>query len=662
MQNYNNFNPQCKPYPTFQNNMQTVGMTAQQQHVPQDIGIFVKEITDRVTNAVNYQLSVLHQAYDMISYKDSVIMDLQNKLNKSLKPDILRVHFITEDKSNKQLIYNAFKNDGSPGSNILFANFTVTYVYLYKFDKLYKKEDCLLIRFSNGKEVLIKFSELEARKIVDAMNKKGISFLLNKRDDVVGRLFLQYLSAFFDTASMIYIPYTTGWVRNGENKFTYCICKSDCCNIDSPYYKNRLMSFENVDIGYSIKECIRLYREYFIDEHTRVIMVAALIYSVLFSIYKNEFNYKIDKVLILNSTDYSSNILRKTVDMFMNLFNTRGYSYLEQSKKSFDNCILNNKDCPLILLCNKNESKYYNKSGINNIREYFINNASIEIRGNKYEAKAFLVCVGGELELILPDNEYMSLDISHDTVNLECIDNFNNCKGYWTGMIKGFISYIENNTNSINPAVVKVPDTIYYDNYDTYKLLVKSMDLLNNFTFQCGIDLSKELGITKSYADIVEDYLSREPEDEKGVIKSFLDTLEELVAENILHEKYNNTFSENEDKKNIYIIGEEVWIRHQIIQYNIVPRMNTSLKARQILTYLKNTDMLVLNKGTFECRRTVKNHFKSQESFVILKKEYYTLKNTSCISVDSNQVAVNEICLWGDNPFSDTSIKEEDLI
>lgn len=75
--------------------------------------------------------------------------------------------------------------------------------------------------------------------------------------------------------------------------------------------------------------------------------------------------------------------------------------------------------------------------------------------------------------------------------------------------------------------------------------------------------------------------------------------------------------------------------------------MRTSLKTRTILGYLNDSDMLVLNKNSYECRRPVKNSDKSQKSFVILKKKYYT--NGSKICPDIKNIIYDNP--WGNDPY-----------
>lgn len=661
MNNYDNYGPQYRAPTQQQSNQSVFGTPLPQPNNPQNIGIWLDNLFNHMSNmtyTVNDQANRLVCAYDLMSCMESTIANLRARLDKSHQPEILKTHFITEDKINNRLLYSVIKNDGSPVSTIVFANFIVTSVTICEFDKLYNSENLLLIALSNGTEAKVGLDDLTARKIIDAMNKNGVAFSLNKKNDVIGQVFVQYLLPYIDSAKPIFIPYSSGWLKISENKYSYAICEPNTFEYTSPYFTNHFIPTKNIDIGYGIKECFRLYKEYFADECSRTIMLASLIYSVLLSIFKNEFNFKIDKVLILSSTDHSNRILSKTANMFLDLFDTKSYAYLGGSKKTFVSCITDNKDCPLIVIPHKNASKYHKGNCIDLIRSSFINDGAIEINKKRYEAAAFLVCLGDEPEQNLSYKEYMLLDISSDSVNQECIRDYKTCKKYWTSMVKGFISYVENNPENLSPNSIKVPDTISADDYDTYKLLVKSMDLLNTFALKNGTNLEEELTLTKSYCEIIQDYLCRESDDMNSIVKSFLDALAYLVAENILQEKYNNNFSENENLNNIYIIGEEVWIRHQIVQNKILPQMGTDLKARKVLSYLKNADMLILNKGTFECRRTVKNHLKAQESFVILKLEYYPLKTKSA-SIIIDQNTDNSENFWEYDPFNSTNNKED---
>lgn len=120
------------------------------------------------------------------------------------------------------------------------------------------------------------------------------------------------------------------------------------------------------------------------------------------------------------------------------------------------------------------------------------------------------------------------------------------------------------------------------------------------------------MGLSRPISDIIGEFLSKEVDDEKTLIGLFIKTLRELVKIGQLKEKHNNLFSVNEPQTNIYIVDDEVWIRYQLVSNHIVPQMFTELKPRQVLGYLKNAGMLVLNKGSYECRRSVKNSKKQE--------------------------------------------------
>lgn len=217
-------------------------------------------------------------------------------------------------------------------------------------------------------------------------------------------------------------------------------------------------------------------------------------------------------------------------------------------------------------------------------------------------------------------------------------------------MVVTFLSYMGGNTGKLNFSSVEIPENISEENVNLYILLKKSIDLFSDFLKSNNIDLYEELGVSRSCEDILVEFVEREIRDDKGIAMSFMNTLNELVKREVLYERYDRVFSES-DTRAIYLIANEVWIQHKILSECIVPEMLTRLKSRQVLGCLKNLDMIVLNKGTYECRRSVKIDGEPvQVPFVILKRGYYEFERNMDEEI-TESVKSEKYDLWGENPF-----------
>lgn len=635
--------PQQAPYPQQQSNTAPINpVTIQpvQQYQPANApsypaqgqpmynqypcGVRVYE-SNQLFNFLNNMANNI-DSYNREIYRQALfIMKMQQA--KEDKKEIIKRYSISKNSYENCLLFTVFKNDGSPESSIKIADFIITkkdttyFNDLYKTDKIYK-----ITLHKNGMDtdVIITSNDLEPKNITKALNRYGFQLSVTSHMNEVKQAFINYIESFEDNTWLYLIPYNSGW-RKEVDGYKYYISINNPYGLKSPFFSNRFINTDGVEYTYGIKTAIGLYKDYFTDEKTRVIMLSSLIYSVLYTIYKEEYNLSIDKFLILGSSDYSNSLLKKTADMFFKLFEGICYSGLNQGKREMKKELINTKDAPLVIIGNKDENYYKYNSSLDFIKNVCIYNTAFESDNTKHTANCLTVLLGGDLEFELSDNEFMYLDISSENVHPECIGNFNFCKKSWTIFIREFIEFVSNCNNRINliPESTDVPECVPADNADAYILLVNSFGTLKNFLEASGIDLIHKLGITNSYKKIIEDYLCTEQYDSQAIAKLFIDKLHDLVRRNVLHEKYTNEFTPNEDTANIYIIENEVWIRHQTIMNCIVPEMLTSMKHLHVLKHLKNADMLILNKNTYECRRSVKNSDKPQKSFVILKREYY---------------------------------------
>ena len=598
-----------------------------------------------LNNMANY-----FDSYNREIYRQALfIMKMQQA--KEDKKEIIKRYSISKNSYENCLLFTVFKNDGSPESSIKIADFIITkkestyFNDLYKTDKIYK-----ITLHKNGMDtdVIITSNDLEPKNITKALNRYGFQLSVTSHMNEVKQAFINYIESFEDNTWVCIIPYNSGW-RKEVDGYKYYISTNNPYGLKSPFFSNRFINTDGIKDTDNIEMAMGLYKDFFTDEKTRVIMLSSLIYSVLFTIYKEEYNLSIDKLLILGSSDYSNGLLRKTADMFLKLFEGTCYPGLNQGKKEIKKELVNTKDAPLVIIVNKGGDYYKYNSSLDFIKNVCVYNTAFENNNTNHTANCLTVLLGGNLEFELSDNEFMYLDISSENVHPEYISNFNFCKKSWTIFIREFIEFVSNCNNRINliPESTDVPECISADNADAYILLVNSFATLKNFLEANGIDLINKLGITKSYKKIIEDYLCTEQYDSQVIAKLFIDKLHDLVRRHVLHEKYNNDFAPNEGTANIYIIKNEVWIRHQAITRYIVPEMLTPMKPPQVLAHLKNADMLILNKGTYECRRSVKNPNSSPQSFVILKREYYDASYKESVESVENK----KTDYWGEPQF-----------
>lgn len=140
---------------------------------------------------------------DKLQEKDSRIIELEKRLNKSLKPEILKSYSVSVDMLRGKLLYNVEKNDGSPRGYVEFANYYVKQVCILKYHELYNRKDDILLTFNDDRMLIVPFDALVPTRIVNLMNQNGFNFLLNKSDDVVGESIYSVFIAIFKISACI---------------------------------------------------------------------------------------------------------------------------------------------------------------------------------------------------------------------------------------------------------------------------------------------------------------------------------------------------------------------------------------------------------------------------------------------------------------------------
>jgi hypothetical protein len=610
------------------------------------------QIANSVSLALCNQQQTLNGLYTEIQQRDAAIGNLKLQLSKATKPEVIKTYSITEDKSHKRLLYHVIKNSGvaQAYNSAVFADFIVSSFTILQFNPLYELENHLMLTLSNGTTAIIPLKKLKPSSIINEMSKYNAVFFLDRSVDTIGQIFISYLSSHLNTATVMNIPYTPGWLVEAGKKPIYLVGNGSCKDIISPYFQNKFNISEGTDISYCISESLEMYRNFFLDEATRVIMLSSVGYSVLFSLYKQLYGLKVNKVLLLSSAGCSVSLQERTADMFLKLFDTRGFESLNKSKKELERMLTCNKDAMLIL---GGQINSYNaqKNAVSYIKDYFINSISLTIKGIAYEAECMLACIGSELEYKLDSDEFISIYIDSTNTNSSVINNFSLCKQQWQAMIKGFIDYIERNVDSLNPYDLEVSYELCDTDRDAYILLAQSLRLFKGYARSYNIDFDSTLGLSDDCFKLLAEYLNRENEDADSISKLFTETIHDLVAKGILHEKYNNIFTNDEDVTNIYLIDDEVWIRFQLIHKEIVPAMCVSINSRQVLNILKNVGTIRPHGKTNEWKRPIKNAPNSQETFVILNRDYYKPQSVAHSDIEIFDPISTGSNLWGNDPF-----------
>ena len=201
-------------------------------------------------------------------------------------------------------------------------------------------------------------------------------------------MFIQYLSNFLKEPVVYSIPYNSGW-RKTDSGYLYCMSSNNRLSIVSPYFKNHFNLTGNSDPISNIRDALGLYCNYFKNEETRIIMLASLTYSLLVSIFRDKYRLSINKILIINSTNYNSNLINRTADMFLNVFDKKSYPNFGNSVKKLKKYISDTKDEPLILIGGKENSYYHKNNNIAYIRKCFIEGSELDMGDVSISANCF---------------------------------------------------------------------------------------------------------------------------------------------------------------------------------------------------------------------------------------------------------------------------------
>ena len=586
---------------------------------------------------------------NILYYKDRVIENLQNRINKDIKPEVIKTHSVLENKENGILYYTSIKTvgDKKSGNVTEFARFVIHKVDIYNFDPMYDLSDYIVIKLITGEVISLYENDLKPKKIVEILLRQNVPIFLDKNPNVMGSLLLQYISEYTKERNVYYIPYTSGWNISNTDQFCYFLGENKEFDVQSPYFSNHFNTTGNNDPVPSILDTLQLYRDFFKDQTIRVVMLSSLLYSIVFSIFNYIYRMRINKVILIDSEDMDHNFVKRTADMFLSLFGNYQYSSFEERKKDFKMDILRTKDEPMIINGPVNLNDYNSlKSKLESIREYFIAHSAIEYNSHKYLSNCLLFCLGGEIWHKLESNEYLSININSENVYLNAIKSFDYNKKQWTDTMKAFIQYVEKNQDIFSVGFANIDSKILNNNEEAYKLMTASLFAFEMFLDSYGINLTEELELSTSYFDILLDFVTKESEDERSITMLFMDKLSELVEEGTINVQYDNRVYQGKEGPTIYAVKDEVWIRHSIVNKYIVPKMRTSLKTKDILKCLANRNILILGSvsNTYEVKRPIRGCNKSQDSFVVINRKFFDGYTGGEEKDKSNN-------FWGQDPY-----------
>lgn len=301
---------------------------------------------NKLINFLNNMANNINSYNLEIYRRDLFIMKMQQA--KEDKKEIIKRYSISKNSYENCLLFTVFKNDGSSESSIKITDFIITKKEIIQFNDLYKTDKIYKITLhKNGMDtdVIITSNDLVPKNITKALNRYGFQLSVTSHMNEVKQAFINYIASFEDNTWFFIIPYNSGW-RKEVDGYKYYISTNNPYGLESPFFSNRFINIDGIKRIDGIEMAIGLYKDFFTDEKTRVIVLSSLIYSVLYTIYKEKYNLSIDKLLILGSSDYSNGLLKKTADMFFKLFEGTCYSGLNQGKNEIKKRTYKYKRCP----------------------------------------------------------------------------------------------------------------------------------------------------------------------------------------------------------------------------------------------------------------------------------------------------------------------------
>jgi hypothetical protein len=572
-----------------------------------------------------------------LACKDRLIHDMQCKINSLMRMDILRMEDLTITE--RGIEYCVIKNDGTPGSFILYANWQLAGVKVAEFDIRYKKENgvILIINSNRGnKNILVEYEDFEPKRLIKILELNGFAVLLRDTKEKLGALMMKLISKFMDGAEVEFIPYSTGWCKDIHGKMEYIYSYGKPYELNAPVNNNILPITHTNE---RIKSCelamgaLRVFRE----PMQRVILTAMLINSLIFSLLKEK-KLEVKQLAVISG---DTDAVNRIVDFFFNIFQHTGYTALSQKCAEVRKAIIETKDAPLII--ESRDCSFRDRKENENwtlIRNMVCYDGSIDIGSTAVNLQAPIILLNNELGYVLEPEYFFELELNKDALNLKALRSIPDCKERLGDMISGFFQYVAtiNFNAEIRRTELKPVNDIYED---TYKALCVAMNIFTDYLeVKYAFQIDKMLELKHPWNSYLSAYFNRDVEDSKSVISEFMKSLYECVDDGELEERDFYGLSENDNLEDfVFVLDDEVMIKHDTIMNQVIPKMQINITARKLFGYLKRENMIVHTRGSNESKRTIKfaDGVSRRESFVVLKGKYY--KSRTKIN---KEVSVNE--------------------
>ncbi|MGN1319279.1 MAG: hypothetical protein ACI4VF_09715 [Lachnospirales bacterium] len=544
-------------------------------------------------------------------------MNMRARINQLEKTDILRTEALVPARN--CTYYNVVRNDGTRNSMNYFGMWHIVSAYPVYYDPRYKLPGFIYIKVKDDNKegtFIISEKEFTPKKVLEIFNKNGFSVILKDTAEKLGLLLIRHIYEIASNSNTMYVPYNNGWETDTNNNNVYYLAESKIFDIDSPY-TNSLLTLSNTNEPIKSCEISLGIFSVFNNDTQKIMILGALIYSINFSLLKR-YGIEANKFLILSG---DNNLVNKIADLFFNIFSYRGFVGLRSGVVKFNKEISYVKDSPLIIDsrdCNFKDKAV--KGNFDTIKELSCYRGAIDVDSVKFNSQALTILLSNALSYII--NPSLFFDIEVDDVNLKALNDALKKKCYLGDTIKDYLTYA---------ATLNIPDIINSesfegvkeDSYDTYRAIKISLVMFEKFLFnKYSLSLNKLLNLKFNYDSYIKAFFERDIVDTKNITKLYLDTVYDTIESGILVKKYDNKLHTSDDiNKYVFIFDNEIWISYDTVNNVIVRNMNMGLKTKNVLKILQDENILIHNRGSFECKRTIDylDADNAQRSFVIVK-------------------------------------------
>jgi hypothetical protein len=447
--------------------------------------------------------------------------------------------------------------------------------------------------------------------------------------DKLAMLLLNYIAKYLGDIHIMNIRYCTGWAQCSDNKKVYFVNCDNPLNIDAPFFNNKIAVTNTMEPVNSCKKFFHALKV-FVNASNRILVLGVMSYSLIFSLLR-DVGIKSRQLIIVSGDAYN---VKTIVNFFFDFFNKQYYVSLNQKNSDIKDEIKSTADSPIIIDARGCDfGNYKPKANLECVKDMVAFDGYIEVSGIRIGIQAPVIMLSNELGYTLDSGLFFELEICSDDINTKTFGTLYNYKEQLGDLIIEFLKYMEN--IDIKSWLMNREDYekgqlgIYSDTYDALSI---GMSLFESFLSEkYDMDINSLLNIKYDWRKYMKAYFNKDIEDVKGVISLFQEKIYDTVNEERLIEKYDNRILDVDTMdKYIFILGDEVCIRHNAIMNIIIPDMNIGIKARHLLKYLDKANMLVMNRNSYECKRVMcyPDGNKRQESFVIIKRKYYKTDKT----------------------------------